>query len=399
MLPSCSPQLYSILDSPHKPVLASYDSVESTDQQQQQHNSDELLSTSSDSDDVRSQHKNKPFQPISYLPPKSLSERRHRPTNDHRKHVRHHHSDSSIGRRGHSTPNRGNHLKNSPNKDDHLRKDEFLVRGTTLDGNVTLYAATPIGSPLPMDQAQPIFNMMSSQPVLTNDSPTTATLRPLEQQQSLQSSKVSQNMSWQQLPSMVHQQQPPVSTVLHSQSMPCASSVNRFDPVTGAILDQSVSGPGLDYSQSHNLNIPVTVNQHQPRYPGVMSAGLDQYNQGIMTADQHQGGWIPEHHKSRTTDLGQHHQGVKTTDQHHKGAVIADQHSQGTRISNQGSRTADQSQHTTSLYQDMLGLMQKREAELKLELSNISSDKDKLQSENSRLLHENTTLRNDSSST
>ena len=286
-------------------------------------------------------------------------------------------------------------MKNSPNKDDHLRKDEFLVRGTTLDGNVTLYAATPIGSPLPMDQAQSIFNMMSSQPVLTNESPTTATLRPLGQQQSLQSSNISQNMSWQQLPSMVHQQQLPISTVLHSQSMPCASSVNRFDPVTGTILDQSVSGPGLEYSQNQNLNMPVTVNQHQPSYPGVMSAGLDQCNQGTMTADQHQGGLIPEHHESRTTDLGQHHQGVKATDQHYKGD---DQRGQGTRGTDQGSRAADQSQHTTSLYQDMLGLMQKREAELKLELSNISSDKDKLYSENSRLLQENATLRNDSSS-
>ena len=46
LLPSCSPQLYSILDNPHKPVLAIYDSMESTDQQQQQHNSDELLSAS-----------------------------------------------------------------------------------------------------------------------------------------------------------------------------------------------------------------------------------------------------------------------------------------------------------------------------------------------------------------
>jgi len=380
LLPSCSPQLYSILDSPHKPMIASYDSVESIGQQQ--HNSDRSLSASSGSDDVGSQHK--PFQPISYLPPKSLSERRHRQTNNHRKRVRHHHSDSSIRKKKYS----------APGKDDQLNKDEFLVRGTTLDGSVTLYAATPIGSPLPVDQAQPIFSMMSLQPAFTNDNSTTATPQPIGQHQLPQGSKVTQNISWQQMPSMVvHQQKPPISTALHSQSMPYASS-NRVDPVTGSVLDQSVSGPGLDHSQNQSVNIPVTVNQHQPsRFQGVMSAELD--NQGTRIADQHQGGLAHEH---RTTDLGKHHQEVKTTDQHHQGAIISDQYNQGARITSQGSGTAGQGQHTTSLYQDVLDLMQKREAELKLELSNISSDKDKLQSENSRLLQENSILRNDTSS-
>ncbi|XP_065915226.1 myosin-9-like isoform X2 [Dysidea avara] len=375
LLPSCSPQLYSILDSPHRPVIASYDSVKSIDHEhQQQLSSEGSSSASSGSDEDGLHHKHKSFQPISYLPPKSLSERRHQRT---RKHVRHHHSDSSVRKRRHSTPN----------KDDHLRKDEFLVRGTTLDGSVTLYAATPIGSPLPVDQAQPIFNMMSSQPVLTND--TNATL----QHQSLQDNAISQNMSWQQLPSMVHQRQPPISTVLHSQSMPCASSVNRFDPVTGAVLDQSVSRP------PQSVNVPVTVSQHQPisssfdQHQGVTTTEL--YNQGVRTADQHyQGGLI---HQSRTTDLGIHHQGVKTTVEHHRDSMVTDQHNQGVRITDQGGRTVDQGQHPTSLYQDMLGLMQKREAGLKLELSSISADKDKLQSDNSRLLKENNTLRNDTS--
>jgi len=357
ILPSCSPQLYSILDSPHRPAVASYDSVESTGYQH--HHSEESLSDGSS----EPQH-HKPFQPISYLPPKSSSERRHRRTNSHRKHVRHHHSDSSIKKKRHSTPS----------KDDHLRNNEFLVKGTTLDGSVTLYAATPIGSPLPVDQAQPIFNKMS-----TSDHHTTTATTLVGQS------------AWHQLPSMTHQQQPPPASVLHSRSMPCTSSVDRFDPVTGTVLDQAIS---LDHS-THNqsVNIPETISQPQPistnfdPHQEVMSTGVD--HQGTRTTDQHhQGGLIHLHHQGNKTT-----EGIRTTDQHNGEAVTVDQHYEGV-----GEIGRTSGQHTTSLYQDMLGLMQKREAELKLELSNITLDKNKLQSENSRLLQENTTLRNDTSS-
>jgi len=341
VLPACSPQLYSILDSPHRTVsspiigqMTKHSSIDFTAQHKQLYSSsDSLCAVSSDDDDdddddekkYRSHHKQKSFQPITYLPPKSSSEKRHGPV---KKRVsRHRHSDSGMAARSHSASS------------DHLRKNEFLVQGTTLDGNVTLYAASPVGSLLPSDQAGPILSRLSSQPLPSQDYMSTSRVK--------QTTMTNTQSLSPHHPSL--EQQPVITNMQQQWIAPTVTNVNQ--PTASLTTSAELSDHQQHQGQKLNNSLPVTI-----------------------SPDQHQG-------QNTTSSLP-----ASSSYQHQS---QNSNNSQSLTANNTG-RDVHQDQHTSnSLYQDMLELMQKRETELTHQVSTITANKERLQAENTLLQQEN----------
>ena len=334
-LPVCSPQLYSILDSPHRTVptsaITKHTSL-TTPVTAEHSSSDSIYAISDDDDDKhRPRQRHKSFQPIVYLPPKSSSERRHGSGN---KRIRKHHRDDS-GMVARSTSS------------DHLKKNEYLVQGTTLDGSVTLYAASPVGSPIPPDQTGPILNRLSSRPVSRQDHMIVSSM----EQSTITSqhphpphqSSMEQHRSLEQ-PVMMQQQQ-------QQWTMPPVTSVSQ--PVsTSASLTTSVDLPDHQQHQGQKLSysLPPSFdhsNQHQGQNADgnkPLFANLDQY---------------------------------------------ASQSSNNNRSLTGNNNDTRQDQRTSSsLYQDMLELMQKRETELTVQVNTIAADKERLQAEKTLLQQE-----------
>lgn len=346
VLPACSPQLYSILDSPHRtissPIIgpvtkhSSIDFTGPTVAEQLYSSSDSLCAASSD-DDMEDQHRShKSFQPITYLPPKSSSEKRHGSAKKRMR--RHRHSDSGMEARSYSASS------------DHLKKNEFLVKGKTLDGSVTLYAASPVGSALPIDQAGPILNRLSSQPLLNQDHMTTSCMnqtamtncQPLSPHQSLQQSSLEQQSS-------VMQQQQQWTT-------PLATSINQ--PTASLTTSAELSDRQQHRGQKLSNSLPVTIS--------------------LDCSDQHQG-------QNANSSLP-----MSISDQHQNQNFNNSQSLTG----NNTGHDIHQDQHTSnSLYQDMLELMQKRETELTHQVNTITTDKERLQAENTLLQQENDSSR------
>ena len=332
VLPVCSPQLYSILDSPHRTVtsagITKHTSIDLTVPVTAEYSSSNSSYGSTDDDKHRRRQKHKPFQPIVYLPPKSSSERR--PSNKRtRKHRR---DDPGMAARSASS--------------DQLKKNEYLVQGTTLDGSVTLYAASPVGSPIPAEQAGPILNRLSSRPVSRQDHMTTSPIQ--------QSAVTSQPLSHPYPHQLVEQQrsleQPGVMQQQH-WSTPPVTSVSQ--PVsTSASLTTSVDLPDHQQYQGQKLrySLPPSFDRSdQPR-------------------DQNANG-----NKLLSTNYDQ-------SSNNNRSLTGNNDTFQGQRMSN-------------SLYQDMLELMQKRERELTVRVNTITADKERLQAEKTLLQQENESSR------
>ena len=329
----CSPQLYSILDSPHRTAptparrITKHTSIDFT-------TANDSNSSSTSSDDYKSRQWHKPFQPIVYLPPRSSSENRQ--GSGSKRSRRHHRDDSRMVARSAST--------------DRLKKNEFLVQGTSLDGSVTLYAASPVGSPIPADQAGPILNRLSSRPLLRQDHMTPSCLE--------QSVMASQPLSSPH-PSLDQQHSLEQSVMMQQQQHFITPLINVNQPVsTSASLTTSVDLPNYHQHQGQTLsyNSPAAVtsfdhsNQHQ-----------DQNDNGT---------------KPLSTDLDQN----------------IPQNSNNSRLLTDND--AHQDQHTSSsLYRDMLELMQKRETELTKHVNAITADKERLLAEKTLLQRENESSR------
>lgn len=336
VLPVCSPQLYSILDSPHRTAptsaITKHTSIDLTAPVTVEYSSSD--SSYASSDDDRRRQRRKPFQPIVYLPPKSSSERRHGSGN---KRIRkHHHDDSGMAARSAST--------------DWLKKNEYLVQGTTLDGSVTLYAASPVGSPIPPDQAGPILNRLSSRPVSRQDHMTTSlmeqsgtTSQPLSHPHQL----VEQHQSLEQ-PGMMQQQH--WSTPVISISQPVS---------TPASLTTSVDLPDHQQYQGQKLrySLPPTITS---------------FDRSDQPQDQNANG-----NKFLSTNYDQH----------------ASQNSNNNQSLTGNNDTRQDQCTNNSLYQDMLELMQKRETELTVRVNAITADKERLQAEKTLLQQENESSR------
>ena len=326
-LPSCTPQLYSILDSPHRAASAGdvtkHTSTDYTTPAGALYSSSGSSCASSD-DQLRSYQRHKPFQPIVYRPPKSSSERRHDRSGTKRTRS-HRHNDSGMMARSHSATS------------DLVKKNEFLVQGTTLDGSVTLYAASPVGTPLPPEQASPIMNMLSSQPLSRQDHVTgphsVTTSQPLshtshnqlfEQHQSLEHPVMMQHQQW----------NVPVTTTKSSINQPVSTS---------ASLTTSVELHDSQHCQGQNLNsnLPVTAS--------------------LYHSDQHQG-QNADSSQPVSANLDQHARQISNNNR--------------SLIDNNTGFDTHQDQRTgSSLYQDMLELMQKRETELTLQVNSVTADK------------------------
>ena len=264
--------------------------------------------------------KQKPFQPIIYLPPKSSSERRHRSA----KKRHHRHSDCGMVARSHSTLS------------DHLRKNEFIVKGTTLDGSVTLYAASPVGSPIPAEQAGPILNRLSSQPRVdvTSQPPSHDPHHSVHQQlPSLEQPVMMNHQQW--------------TTPVITAGQPAVSTGNVSLTTSADLL----SDHHQHQSQKLNNSLPVNISldcsgQHQNHNVNSSSLPL-----------------------SSNIDQNQSHSNNQSLTSH-------DIHQ-------------DQRSTNNSLYQDMLELMQKRETELTSQVNTITADRHRLQTENTLLQQEN----------
>ena len=343
-LPACTPQLYSILDSPHRAMSAGdvtkHTSVDYNTPPGALYSSSGSSCVSSD-DQCRLHVRHKPFQPIVYLPPKCSTDRRHDRSGNKRTRS-HQHNDSGMVARSHSASS------------DHMKKNEFLVQGTTLDGSVTLYAASPVGSPLPPEQAGPILNMLSSRPLSRQDHMTgpqsVTTSQPLSHAPHHQSFE--QHRSLEQ-PVVMQQQQWNVPMTLASAKCSIDQPVS-----TSASLTTSVDLQDHQQYQGQNLSssLPVTVSldrsdQHQAQKANTSHANLDQHAHQIFNNDQ----------------------------------SLID--------SKTGCDTCHDQRTGSSLYQDMLELMQKRETELTLQVNSITADKERLQAERTLLQKENNSSR------
>ena len=288
------------------------------------------LYSSSDSSCASSddQHRSyRSFQPIVYLPPKSTSSERRHDRSGNKRSRKHHRNDHDTSARSHT------------GSCDHLKKNEFLVQGTTLDGNVTLYAASPVGSPLPAEQAGPILNKLSS--------------RPLSRQDHMTGSH------------MEHYCTQPLSHTPPQQSLE--------QPVQWTTT--SVSQP---VSTSASLTTSVELHDHQQRLPQSLSNSLP-VTVSFDHADQHQG---QNAHSNRPLSAN--------LDQRVRQISI---NNRSLTDNNTGHDTHQDQRTGGSLYQDMLELMQKREAELTLQVNAITADKDRLQAEKTLLQHEHESSR------
>ena len=240
---------------------------------------------------------------------------------------------------------------------DHVKKNEFLVQGTTLDGSVTLYAASPVGTPLPPEQAGPVMNMLSSRSLSRQDHLTAphsvTTPQPLSHTSHNQ--LFEQHRSLEQ-PAMMQQQQwnVPVTTTKSSVNQPVSTSASL---TTSAELHDGQQCQG----QILTSNLPVT-------------ASLDH-------SDQHQA-QNANSSQPLSANLDQHAHQISNNNR----SLIDN---------NTGCDTAHQDQHTgsSSLYQDMLELMQKRETELTLQVNSVTADKERLQAEKTLLQKENNSSR------
>ena len=337
VLPVCSPQLYSILDSPHRTIptsaITKHTSIDFTTPVTAEYSSNDSSYASSDGDKHRSHQRHKPFQPIVYLPPVSSSERRHGSGNKRIR--RHHRDDSDMAARSASS--------------DRLKKNEFLVQGTTLDGSVTLYAASPVGSPIPADQAGPILNKLPSRPISRQDHMTVSSME--------QSAITSQPLSH-PLPhrSVEQQRSPEQPLMMKQQQQHCTTPVPQ--PVsTSASLTTSVDFPDYQQHQGQKLSysLPATIT-------------------GFDRSDQPQG-QNADGNKPLSANLDQH---------------VG--HSSKSLTGNNNETRQDQ-RMGSSLYQDMLELMQKRETQLTLQVNTITADKDRLQAEKTLLQQENESSR------
>ena len=325
----CSPQLYSILDSPHRTIptparrITKHTSIEFT-------TANDSNNSSSSSDDYKPHRRHKSFQPIVYLPPRPSSEKRQELGS---KRSRRHCDDSGMVARSTST--------------DCLKKNEFLVQGTTLDGSVTLYAASPVGNPIPADQAGPILNRLSSRPLSRLDHTT---------------------------PSCLEQ------TVVDSQPLP--------SPHPSLDQQQSLEQSVMMQKQQHLITPPINVNQ-----PVLTSPSL------TTSVD------LPDHYRHHAQTLSYSSPAAVASLDHYQ-----DKNYNGTKplsanldqtiphnSNNNRSLTdndAHQDQHTSSsLYRDMLELMQKRETELSQHVNAITADKERLLAEKTLLQRENESSR------
>ena len=337
-LPVCSPQLYSILDSPHRTVptsgITKHASIDLTTPVTAEYSSDSSYD-SSDDDKHRRRQRHKPFQPIVYLPPKSSSERKH----GNKRIRKHHRDDSGMAARSVSSGR--------------LKKNEYLVQGTTLDGSVTLYAASPVGSPIPPDQAGPILNRLSSRPISRQDHITSS---PLEQY-SMTSQPLSHSHPHQSVEQQRSLEQPGMMQQQHWNTPP-VTSVSQ--PVsTSASLTTSIDLPDHQQHQGQKLrySLPPTVTSfdHSDQPQDLNASG----NQQLST----------------------------NYDQH------TSQNSNNNRSLTGNNDTRQDQLTSNSLYQDMLELMQKRETELTVRVNTITADKERLQAEKTLLQHENESSR------
>lgn len=348
-LPVCSPQLYSILDSPHRTVstgcVTKHTSIDFTSPAAAEPRYTSSDSSYASSDEHYGSHqRHKPFQPIVYLPPRSSSERRHDRSGNKRSR-RHHHNDSSKATNSHSASS------------DLLKKNEFLVQGTTLDGSVTLYAASPVGSPLPAEQAGPVLNRLSSRPSSRQEDHVT---RSHMEQSAMISQPLSSHVPAYQLSEQHQSLEQPI--IMQQQCTTPLAAASISQPVsTSASLTTSVE---LHDHQQHlgqrlSSSLPVTVSlDHSDRRQGQntdisrpLSANLDQ----------------------RTSQIPNNNQSLKDN--------------------NSGHNTHQDQRTSSSLYQDMLDLMQKRETELTLQVNAITADKERLQAEKTLLQRENNSSR------